>query len=237
MNKLVLSLDSIFDLTDSLKIDVTIEKALIVIGVALLLALCLSFIYIFTHKKTGYSSSMPTTLIVLPIVIAAVIMLVGTNYASAFALAGVFTLIRFRSEPGDPKDISYIFSSVAVGLCCGMGFIYVAIFICALLSLILTVVYLTRFGEAKKTNLKLKILIPEDLNYSNVFDDIFAKHGVKASLDKVKTVDFGTMFELLYRIDVNADFNQKAFIDDLRTRNGNLNIVLTLNDNYYTRTN
>jgi hypothetical protein len=180
---------------------------------------------------------MPTTLIVLPIVIAAVIMLVGTNYASAFALAGVFTLIRFRSEPGDPKDISYIFSSVAVGLCCGMGFIYVAIFICALLSLILTVVYLIRFGEAKKTNLKLKILIPEDLNYSNVFDDIFAKHGVKASLDKVKTVDFGTMFELLYRIDVNADFNQKAFIDDLRTRNGNLNIVLTLNDNYYTRTN
>ena len=237
MSKLVLSLDSIFDLTDSLKIDITLEKALLVIGVSLLLSVCLSLIYIFTHRKSGYAASMPTTLIVLPIVVTAVIMLVGTNYASAFALAGVFTLIRFRSEPGDPKDISYIFSAVAVGLCCGMGFIYVAIFICVLLSLILTVIHLIRYGEPKKTNLKLKILIPEDLNYENAFDDIFVKHNVKAYLDKVKTADFGTMFELTYRVDVTESFKQKDFIDDLRTRNGNLNIILTLNDNYYTKTN
>ena len=237
MNKLILSLDSIFDLTDSMKIDITLEKALIVIGVSLLLSICLSLIYIFTHKKSGYAPSMPTTLIVLPVVVTAVIMLVGTNYASAFALAGVFTLIRFRSEPGDPKDISYIFSGVAVGLCCGMGFIYVAIAICVLLSLILTIVYLIRYGEPKKTSLKLKILIPEDLNYENAFDDIFEKHAVKATLDKVRTADFGTMFELVYRVDVNSNFKQKEFIDDLRTRNGNLNITLTLNDNYYTKTN
>ena len=236
MNNLILTaLENIFD--NQGIVEITLNKALLALAITTILGLVLSVVYIFTHKKVGYLASMPTTLIILPIVVATVLMLVGTNYASAFALAGVFTLIRFRSEPGDPKDISYIFSGVAVGLCCGMGFIYVAIAICVLLSLILTVVHLIRYGEPKKTSLKLKILIPEDLNYENAFDDIFEKHNVKATLDKVKTADFGTMFELVYRIDVPTVFKQKDFIDDLRTRNGNLNIVLTLNDNFYTKTN
>ena len=81
-----------------------------------------------------------------------------------------------------------------------------------------------------KTDLKLKILVPEDLNYEHAFDDIFEKHGVKAHLDKVRTADFGTIYELIYHLKVNKDFSQKAFIDDIRTRNGNLNIALTLSD-------
>jgi hypothetical protein len=179
--------------------------------------------------------SMPTTLIVLPVVVSTVIMLVGTNYASAFALAGVFTLIRFRSEPGDPKDISYIFAIVSAGLCCGMGFVLYAVAICVLLGIILLVLYFIKYGEVKKTDLKLKVLIPEDLNFEHAFDDIFTKYNVKAALDKVKTADFGTIYELIYRLNVPADFKQKEFIDELRTRNGNLNIILTLTDNLYTK--
>jgi hypothetical protein len=236
MNKLILSLGKIFEI-DSInqEINLTLEAAILVTLVSLALGVFLSLIYLFTHRKSGYMPSMPTTLIVLPVVVSTVIMLVGTNYASAFALAGVFTLIRFRSEPGDPKDISYIFAIVSAGLCCGMGFVLYAVAICVLLGIILLVLYFIKYGEVKKTDLKLKVLIPEDLNFEHAFDDIFTKYNVKAALDKVKTADFGTIYELIYRLNVPADFKQKEFIDELRTRNGNLNIILTLTDNLYTK--
>jgi hypothetical protein len=236
MNKLILSLGNIFEI-DSInqEINLTLEAAILVTLVSLALGVFLSLIYLFTHRKSGYMPSMPTTLIVLPVVVSTVIMLVGTNYASAFALAGVFTLIRFRSEPGDPKDISYIFAIVSAGLCCGMGFVLYAVAICVLLGIILLVLYFIKYGEVKKTDLKLKVLIPEDLNFEHAFDDIFTKYNVKAALDKVKTADFGTIYELIYRLNVPADFKQKEFIDELRTRNGNLNIILTLTDNLYTK--
>ena len=233
MNNLLFSLENIF--ANNGLLEVTLTKSLLVLLITFVLGTVLSVVYIFTHRKVGYLSSMPTTLIILPIVVATVIMLVGTNYASAFALAGVFTLIRFRSEPGDPKDISYIFASVAAGLCSGMGFIVYAIIICAVLSVILLLIYFTSYGEPKKTDLKLKILIPEDLNYEHAFDEIFAQFGVKAYLDKVRTADFGTIYELIYHLKVNQTFSQKEFIDKLRTRNGNLNITLTLSDNAYTK--
>ena len=236
MNKLILSLGNIFDI-DSInqQINLTLEAAIVVTLVSLGLGVFLSLIYLFTHRKNGFMPSMPTTLIILPVVVSTVIMLVGTNYASAFALAGVFTLIRFRSEPGDPKDISYIFAIVSAGLCCGMGFVLYAVAICVLLGIILLVLYFIKYGEVKKTDLKLKVLIPEDLNFEHAFDDIFTKYNVKAALDKVKTADFGTIYELVYRLNVPTDFKQKEFIDELRTRNGNLNIILTLTDNLYTK--
>jgi hypothetical protein len=236
MNKLILSLGNIFEI-DSInqEINLTLEAAILVTLVSLALGVFLSLIYLFTHRKSGYMPSMPTTLIVLPVVVSTVIMLVGTNYASAFALAGVFTLIRFRSEPGDPKDISYIFAIVSAGLCCGMGFVLYAVAICVLLGIILLVLCFIKYGEVKKTDLKLKVLIPEDLNFEHAFDDIFTKYNVKAALDKVKTADFGTIYELIYRLNVPSDFKQKEFIDELRTRNGNLNIILTLTDNLYTK--
>lgn len=237
MNNLLLSgIGNIFEMDPiTQEIELTVENAIIVTAVALLLGVFLSIIYILTHRKSGYLASMPTTLIVLPVVVSTVIMLVGTNYASAFALAGVFTLIRFRSEPGDPKDISYIFATVSAGLCCGMGFILYAAIICVVIGIILIVVYLLKYGEPRKTDLKLKILVPEDLNYEDAFNDVFTEYGVKAHLDKVKTADFGTIYELVYRLEVPKDFKQKEFIDKLRTRNGNLNIILTLTDNLYTQ--
>lgn len=236
MNNLILSLGNIFQIDEIREeITLTVEAAIIVTLVALALGVFLSLIYIYTHRKSGYMASMPTTLIILPVVVSTVIMLVGTNYASAFALAGVFTLIRFRSEPGDPKDISYIFATVSAGLCAGMGFVLYAAIIGLVIGLILLVLYLTKYGEPRKTDLKLKILVPEDLNYEDAFNDLFEKHNVKAHLDKVKTADFGTIYELVYRLEVTNDFKQKEFIDDLRTRNGNLNIILTLADNLYTK--
>lgn len=236
MNNLMVSMiENIFGELANGKIELTSQSVIIVIAVALGLGVLLSLVYIFTHKKSGYLPSMPTTIIILPVVVATIIMLVGTNYAGALALGGVFALVRFRSEPGDVKDISYIFSTVAAGLCCGMGYIYYGVIIAIVLSIVLIIMYLIKYGEVKKTDLKLKILVPEDLNYEDAFADIFVAYGVKAHLDKVKTADFGTIYELVYRLEVPSDFKQKEFIDKLRTRNGNLNIILTLTDNLYTR--
>ena len=234
MNNVLLSLESIFENING-SIHLEIGTVAFVVAMSLVLGTAVSLTYILTHRKSGFLASMPTTLIILPVIISIVIMLVGTNFASAFALAGVFTLIRFRSEPGDPKDLSYIFASVAIGLCCGMGFVYYGLVLAVLLIAILVVIYFTRYGEPKSSDLKLKILVPDDLNYEHAFDDIFVKYAVKAYLDKVRTADFGTVYELVYRVRVNKDFQQKAFIDDLRCRNGNLNIVLTLTDNFYTK--
>lgn len=234
MNNILVSIESIFEYING-SVQLKIEHVILAVAMSLILGIALSLTYIFTHRKSGFLASMPTTLIILPVIITIVIMLVGTNFASAFALAGVFTLIRFRSEPGDPKDLSYIFASVAIGLCCGMGFVYYAIGLAALLISILLAIYFLRYGEPKKTDLKLKILVPEDLNYEHAFDEIFTKYNVKAYLDKVRTADFGTVFELVYRVRVEKNFEQKAFIDDLRCRNGNLNITLTLTDNFYTK--
>ena len=138
MNNLILSLESIFEITAT-GIELTVENAIYVTLVALIAGVFLSLVYIFTHKKSGYLPSMPTTLIILPVVVSIVIMLVGTNIASALALAGVFTLIRFRSEPGDPKDLSYIFVTFTAGLCAGMGFIVYSIIASLLLGIILIV--------------------------------------------------------------------------------------------------
>ena len=145
LNLILSRITSIFEtefIAGDEKIIITPTAAIIVTAVALALGIFLSLIYIYTHKKSGYLASMPTTLIILPVVVSTVIMLVGTNYASAFALAGVFTLIRFRSEPGDPKDISYIFATVSAGLCCGMGFVVYAAIIGLVIGIILLAMYI-----------------------------------------------------------------------------------------------
>ena len=178
MNKILLSIESIFEyINGSIQLD--IGKVILAFVMSLGLGVAMSLVYIFTHRKSGFLASMPTTLIILPVIITIVIMLVGTNFASAFALAGVFTLIRFRSEPGDPKDLSYIFGTVAIGLCCGMGFVYYAAVLAAVLIGILLVIYFLHYGEPKKSDLKLKILVPEDLNYEHAFDEVFTKYKIQ----------------------------------------------------------
>lgn len=221
-------LDIIFNtsIADSL----TFGGTLAVIGSSLVLGLFISLLYIQTHKQTGYSTSFTITLIMLPVIIAVIILLVGNNVARAFSLAGAFSLIRFRSAPGDPKDISYVFFTLAVGLACGMGYIaYGALFAVAL-SVAMLILYAVKFGEKKGNCMQLKITVPEDVDYQHLFDDVFNVYNVKATLSRVKTADFGSLFELYYIITINCAIDQKRFIDKLRCKNNNLNITLTLKE-------
>lgn len=205
----------------------TLSNILIVIGTSIVLGLAICLTYIKTHKKEGYVPSFTITLIMLPVIISIIILLVGNNVARAFSLAGAFSIIRFRSAPGDPKDISYIFFTLAVGLASGMGFIGYAVLFTIILCLVMIIIDVTKFASPKSKSLELKITVPENLNYEGVFEDILEKYTVNWNLARVRTRDFGSLFELSYRVSMKPEENTKKFIDELRCRNGNLNIILT----------
>lgn len=195
---------------------------------AILLGVIISLTYIKTQRVDGYSQSLAITLTLLPVVLAMIILFVGSNVARAFSLAGTLSIIRFRSAPGEPKDIGYIFFDIAAGLACGVGqYLYGALFV-GVVCLFIILLHITKFGSQKSTAKHLKIVIPEDLDYQDAFKDILHKYTKNYKLTKVKTTDLGSLFELDYTINMKNDCSDKEFIDELRCRNGNLSIILSL---------
>ena len=163
----------------------------------------------------------------LPIILSVIIIFIGSNIARAFSLAGTLSIIRFRSAPGDPKDIGFIFFDFAAGLACGVGlFGYGAIFV-AILCIIMILAEKFKFFEKKATHKVLKITIPENLNYQGAFDEILKKYTKKYSLTRIKTTDLGSLFELNYAVIMLDDMDEQEFINELRCRNGNLEIRLS----------
>ena len=194
-------------------------------GAALILGFLISLIYIATHRKEGYSQSYVMTIIMLPAIIALILILINST-AGALTLAGAFTLVRFRSVAGDPKDIAYIFYAMATGVACGIGYIVFAFVFFIALGILMFALTEIGFGAAKAKHMTLKITIPENLDYQGVFDPVLNKYTTFHKLRRVKTTNFGTLFELIYSVDVNDDVDQKKFIDELRALNGNMTINL-----------
>lgn len=217
-------LETIIQTTDGTSF--TLINTLIVMLASIILGFIISTVYIKTTKKSGYSPSFTLTLIMLPVIISIIILLVGNNVARAFSLAGAFSLIRFRSAPGEPKDIAYVFFTLAVGLCCGMGYIgYAVIFTLILCALMLLLDY-TKFSMPTTKAMTLKIIVPEDLNYDGVFDEVLKNYTTSYKVQSIRTRDFGALYELTYSLHLLEGVNQKQLIDELRCRNGNLNITL-----------
>lgn len=219
-------LDTLF--TSTITESLSLWKTLFILVSSLALGFVISLGYIQTHKKEGYSPSFTVTLIMLPAIISIIILMIGDNVARAFSLAGAFSLIRFRSAPGDPKDIAYVFYTLAVGLACGMGYIgYGAIF-AVILSAVMLVLNAVQYARPSHVGMVLKITMPENLNHQGLFDDILNTYTESWRLNKVSTSEFGTLFNLNYTIHLKKDCAQKEFLDELRCRNGNLAISLTL---------
>lgn len=223
-------LDSLF--SNGLATTLTISGTISIIAASLVLGFFMSLVYIHTHKKEGYSASLSITLVILPAIVAIIILLIGNNVARAFSLVGAFSLIRFRSAPADSKDIAYAFFALSVGMACGMGYIaYAALFafiLCGVMVLLLE----TKFGSYKSAKMRLKIMLPEDLNYQGTFDGILSKYTTSYKLTKVKTAEFGALFEITYDVIMKNEVDTKSFIDNLRCKNGNLSIILGVNENY-----
>ncbi|MDO4864230.1 MAG: DUF4956 domain-containing protein [Ruminococcus sp.] len=216
--------DSIFTSSTS-DTSVGAGQFFICVGAALVLGFLISLIYMLTHRKEGYSQSYVMTIIMLPPIIALILILINST-AGALTLAGAFTLVRFRSVAGDPKDIAYIFYSMATGVACGIGYIGFAFVFFIVLGIMMFALTELNFGASKAKHMTLKITIPENLDYQGVFDPVLKKYTTFYKLRRVKTTNFGTLFELIYSVDVNDDVDQKKFIDELRALNGNMTINL-----------
>lgn len=207
--------------------NLTVTEAVIAMAVALLFGLIISATYMISHNDR-YQKSFAVTLTMLPIILSVIILFVGSNVARAFSLAGTLSIIRFRSAPGDPEDIGYIFFDIAAGLACGVGlYAYGALFVVVLCAFMLIISKLN-FGGRQNSVKILKIVIPEDLNYDHAFDDVLKKYTSSKRLVKVKTTDLGSLYELVYNVKMLKNADEKAFIDELRCRNGNLSITLSL---------
>ena len=203
---------------------ITLSSFLICLGVSLVLG----FVVAYMHKKTTKSNkNFVTTLFVLPALVTTVILLVNGNLGTSVAVLGAFSLIRFRSIPGNSKEILSVFFAMAIGLATGVGYIGFAAIFTIVISLVIVLLSILNFGSDTKYTKMLKVLIPEDLDYTEVFNDIFNDYVDDSEMVSAKTVNMGSIFELTYRVNLKKNINEKEFIDKLRVRNGNLKIVLS----------
>lgn len=200
----------------------TLSAFLMCLFSALILGVLTALVFSFRSK---HSDSLMLALALLPPIVTLVIMMVNGNIGAGLAVAGTFSLVRFRSAPGTAREICGLFMSTAIGISCGMGFIGIAAVFYLVMAAFLLLLTFFRFGEAASSQRQLKITIPENLDYDGLFDDIFDKYTSHHELVKVKTSNMGTLYELTYSINLKTSDVSKQFMDDIRCRNGNLNIV------------
>ena len=224
----VITLSFIDSLLETVEVSISIFDTILMIIISFLCGFLISFTYMKTSEKGNYSKNFSLTMILLPAIISSIILLIGSDIARAFSLAGAFSIIRFRSEPGEPKDIAYVLFSMGAGLALGIGEYVFAIIFTIILCLSMIVLMKTNFGSKKKVFKLLKITIPEELNYESEFQEIFEKYNVEYHLNKVKTTSLGSLYQLYYDVIFNTDINTQEFIDELRIRNSNLDISLSL---------
>ena len=217
-------------LSDTVSSSPDAKTIVVTLFLGVLVGLLISLLYIVTHRKNGYSQSYVMTLLILPPIVAIVLSMINST-ASALSLAGVFTLCRYRTIPGDPKDITYVFFAMAAGVICGIegaGHIWLIFRFYIVVAAVLLAVEFSGYGKCKTSSMTLKITIPEDMNYTGLFDEILNQNTTSWKLRRVKTTNFGSLFELVYSVEMKNTVDQKAFIDQIRTLNGNLTVVLTL---------
>ncbi len=191
-------------------------------GASVALGVLIALLY---RRASSASKSFLVTLAMMPTLVGAVITLVNGNLGAGVAVAGAFSLVRFRSAPGSAREIGYIFMATAVGIATGMGYALYAVLLFFVLAGLMFALERTNFGECARADRQLKITIPEDLDYAGLFDDLFARYAKRAELVRVKTTNMGSLFELTYEITLRDQMIEKTFIDELRCRNGNLNIT------------
>lgn len=198
----------------------TVSNFLLSFAISLALGFVIAGLYMF---RSHYSKSFVMTLVMLPAVVQVVILLVNGNLGVGVAVAGTFSLVRFRSVPGTAREITSIFLAMAVGLAAGMGYLGIAVLLVVVLGAVSMILTITSFGDQRNRK-DLRITIPESLNYTDVFDDILKSYAKNWELVQVKTTNMGSLYKLTYQIEMKDTSEEKKMIDELRCCNGNLEI-------------
>lgn len=213
--------NSIFDSTTT---GLSITTGLICAGVALLLGVIIAI----THMKTSQTTKgFLTTLATLPLLVMAVMIMINGNLGTSIAILGAFSLIRFRSIQGRAKDLLSVFFAMMVGLACGMGHVLFAVVITIISVIAIVFFTYTHFLEPNKKQRVLKIMVPEDLDYEEVFDEIFSKYTSRVDLVQMKTMNMGSLYKLTYDITMKNGVKEKEFLDEIRVKNCNLKVLLS----------
>lgn len=217
----------IFDSATQSTISVT--QFLLCVGVSLLIGIFLALTY--TYRCRG-SKSFIVTLAIIPAIVCVIIMLVNGNIGAGVAVAGAFSLVRFRSAPGTAREIGALFLAMGTGLIAGMGYLGYAVLFALVLGLVTMLYYRLKLGESSKAAKEriLRITIPESLDYTDVFDDVFEAYTSEHKVRQVKTTNMGSMFKLTYDITLKNIEDEKKLLDDIRVRNGNLEVSLSLEE-------
>lgn len=193
-----------------------------------IVSIVLGFVIAFTHMKTSkYSKNFLITLVVLPVLVQVVMIMVNGNLGTSVAIAGAFSLVRFRSLPGTSKEILSVFFAMTVGIITGVGHVFFAAIITGIVSLVIFLFNAMSLFDPDNKERILKVTVPENLDYTSMFNEIFEQYTKSAVLDQVKTTNMGSLFDLSYRIVLNQGTNEKEFIDEIRIKNGNLKVILS----------
>lgn len=211
--------------------DIALGTFLTMIAVSIALGVFIAWVYTY---KTRYTKSFVLTLSVLPAIVAFIIILVNGNLGAGIAVTGAFSLVRFRSVPGSAKEIGSLFLAMGTGLAMGMGYIFFAVIFVLVITAFSCLLNISKFGEPDPNKRFLYITIPEALDYTDVFEDLFQKYTKDTNLISVKTTNMGSLFKLNYEIVLNDSKTEKKFIDDLRCRNANLEISMSKQNSYMT---
>ena len=205
---------------------ISVTDFLLCLGSSLVIGILMAFTYMY---RTRYTKSFVVTLALLPAVVCVVIMMVNGNVGTGVAVAGAFSLVRFRSVPGTAKEICTLFLAMGAGLIAGMGYLGFALLFTAVMCIMFVLYNRLDFGTKKNaaTFKTFTITIPEDLDYSGIFDDIFSEFTTSHDLVRVKSTNMGSMFKLTYNVMLRDVTREKEMIDKIRCRNGNLEIAVS----------
>lgn len=210
-------------LNSIIQLPLTLETLLIILLTAVVLGILTALVFLF---RSRHSSSFALTLALLPVAVSLIIMLVNGNLGAGIAVAGAFTLVRFRSLPGTGREIAALFCAMAMGLALGMGYVIAAIIFFGIIAVFTLAMTLFRFGAAGSRERMLRITIPENLDYNHLLDEVLKEYRIKATLEKVRSVSMGTLFEVYYHLTLPSAEIPKGFMDALRVRNSNLSIII-----------
>ena len=214
-------LSALFNISTEMTVPNALLLMLCAAGCGLMIAVC--------AMVTGHCSrNFAVSLVALPMVVQVVILMVNGNVGTGVAVLGAFSLIRFRSAPGSAREITLIFLAMGAGLATGMAYAGYALLFTVVVCAIMVVLYRVPIGE-KLSPLYLRVTIPEDLDYTGVFDDLFARYTRHHRMEGVKTTNMGSLFELRYTVTLKDSRQEKAFLDEMRCRNGNLTVSLSRN--------
>jgi uncharacterized membrane protein YhiD involved in acid resistance len=204
----------------------TLWEILAALGMAFFLSLAVAYFYRETHRGLSYSVSFVHTMVLMGVTVAVIMLIIGSNIARAFALVGALSIIRFRTAMKEPRDVAFIFITMAIGMATGTGFYMAAIVFTIAICAMIYALFRFDIGSASVSEVLLKLHLPENLDYHNVFNETFYEHLQDHSLISVETIRGGTLLELVYSISFKADADETSFLDALRAINGNNKVAL-----------